>query len=209
MGALFAPTAVPRRGRGVIGFDLSALAAADTSFHGTGQLLIGFANVAGNKILRLAAKDFSSDVTQWETISALFSGWRGPAGTTDVHVAAYANLPETATDAKELAFVHARWNIGVGGRVDAAAAAGDIPAGQAIVTFACYRANDLSSEGYLVVDDCDAATQSCTTMQSSGELSNCIAGMQTDTAPTTDPSQAPLPLEAPEDPGVPTAMPKM
>jgi hypothetical protein len=198
---------LPRRGRGVIGFDLSAYAGVDASFHGTGQLLVGFAHVAGHKVLRFAAKEFSSDVTKWETVSALFSGWRGPLGGTDVRVAAYANLPETATDAKELGLLHARWHIGIGGRVDAAAAGGDVPADHAIVTFACYRVNDLGREGYLAVADCDATTQSCTAMQTDGQLSDCLPEFLTDETPDADPSTAPLPADAPEDPGLPTSMP--
>lgn len=206
MTGAFARGEVIRRGRGLIGFDLSAMASVSPSYKGTGQLLVAFAHVAGHKVLRFAAKDYSADVTQHDPVSALFSGWRGPLGGTDVRAAAYANLPDSATSAKELTLMHAQWRADIGGRVDAVAAGGDVPANHAIVAFACYRANQ-ADEGYLRVADCDAAALSCTPIATEGLLTNCIAGMQTDELPNTDPNVAPLPKDAPEDPGIPTVMP--
>ncbi len=207
MSGAFARGDEIRRGRGIVGIDLSNLASVDASFHGTGQVLVAFAHVAGHKILRFALKDFSADVTRWETVSALFSGWRGPLGGTDVRVAGYGNIESTATPAKELLVMHARWRADLGGRVDATAAGGDVPAGHGIVEFACYNAHNLATEGYLLVADCDVVAQSCSPVETTGVITNCLPDLQQDVAPSTDPNTAPLPAEAPEDPGVPTAMP--
>ena len=209
MAGAFARGDEVRRGRGVLGFDLSAFAMVDPTFHGSGELLIAFAHTSGHKVLRFAAKDFSSDVTQHETLSALFSAWRGPTGAADVRVAAYANLPGTATDKKELSLLHARWEAGVGGRVDAIAVDGDIVANQAIVAFACYRGTLANDEGYLLVASCDVTKQSCSPIETAGAIANCLPDEQTDQTPTADANLAPLPTAAPEDPGVPTSMPSL
>jgi hypothetical protein len=203
MTGTFARGEILRRGRGLLGFDLDNLAMLDSAFHGTGKLLVAFAHVAGHKILRMAGQDYSSDVSKWEPVSGLFAGWRGPLGGTDVRLLAYGNVESSPTAAKELVAFHGRWHPAIGGRVDAAAVKGDVPENHAILSFACYLNSDLSHEGYLRITDCDATAQSCTPIQIVGQITNCIPGLQEDEAPAADPNVAPLPPEAPEDPGMP------
>jgi len=199
MGGLFHQGDQPHRGEGVMGADLDKLASVDATFHGNGQLLVGFAHVLGYKILTYALHNFSPDVTQADPIDAVFWGWKGPLGEAHVKLAAYANLADTPTAAKELLLLHARWLPGVGGRADAIAAKGDVPDGHVIVANACWDRDGSDVDGYLIVRDCQATstTVGCTVIKTVGQLSNCAHGLDDEQLPPSDP------MDATQDPGAP------
>jgi hypothetical protein len=199
---------VARRGRGAMGIDLDKLSSIDPGIKGRGKLLVGFAHLLGFKVLKYALKGFTPDAAEFDPVDALFGGWRGPNGGTDVKVAVYANLTDTATSAKELAVLHARWLPGLGGRVDAAATFGDIPDGKALVAFACFNKDCSANGGYLSVSLCDKTIPgACSPVKEEGTPSACVKGLETADTPNADPSMDLTMSGAPENPAVPTAMP--
>jgi hypothetical protein len=200
MGGAFVKGDLPRRGTGVFGADLDKLASVDAAFHGNGQMLVGFAHVGGYKVLAYGLHNFSPDVTQFDPIDAVFSGWKGPLGEAHVRLAAYANIQDSPTPAKELVLLHARWLPGVGGRADAVAVAGDVPQGHAIVANSCWDRDGSDVDGFLRVRDCavdQIGDVSCTVIRTAGDPANCAVDEQ---LPTTDP------MNAPQDPGAPTTV---
>jgi hypothetical protein len=205
MGGLFHLGDQPRRGEGIFGADLDKLAAVDATFHGNGQMLVGFAHVGGYKVLAYGLKNFSPDVTQFDPIDAVFSGWKGPLGEAHVRLGVYANLADSPTDAKELVLLHARWLPGVGGRADAVAVAGDVPAGHAWVANSCWDRDLSDVDGFFLLRDCslDAlGLPSCTVIRAVGQPSSCAPDLADEQLPSKDP------MDTTQDPGAPTtAMP--
>jgi hypothetical protein len=198
---------LPHRGRGILGIDLDQLAAIDDTFHGSGQLLVGFAHVAGFKVLAYGLHQFSSDVTRFDPVDAIFSGWRGPLGDAHVRLALYSNLADTATPAKELLLLHARWLPLVGGRVDAVVTAGDVPAGHVLLASSCFNADldDGGPHGFLAVRDCAAGV--CTVIETAGAPANCAPDFGDEQLPPKDPMDPTLEPGAPAQPTLPSQMP--
>jgi hypothetical protein len=193
---------LPHRGRGVMGIDLDKLAAIDTTVHGAGQLLVGFAHVDGFKVLAYGLHGFTPDVSTFDPVDAVFSGWRGPDGATRVRVAAYDDLGGSPSPARELLLMHARWRPLVGGRVDAIVSAGDVPAGHVFQASACID-RDLD-EGFLIERDC-AVGGGCSVIRTAGSVSACFFGDEE--LPAADPMDPTLEPGAPENPSIPTSMP--
>lgn len=198
------------RGRGTMGADLDRLASIDSDFKGSGKLLVGFAHVAGYKVLAYGLSNFSPDVTKHDPIDAVFSGWRGPLGGTRVRLAVHANVEDSPTDAREIVVLRARWLPGFGGRADAVATQGDVPAGHFIVANSCWD-RDLNGgvSGFLLVRDCQPGLLSCTVMRAEGELKNCARGLEDEQLPPQTPTDPALETGAPEMPAIPPAMPSM
>jgi hypothetical protein len=208
MGGVIVPGDLPHRGRGAMGVDLDKLSTIDTTVTGRGQLLVGFAHVLGFKVLKYALHQFTPDPAQFAPIDALFGGWRGPQGRTEVKVAVHANLEGTATAAAELAVLHARWLPGVGGRVDAVATSGDVPAGKAVVAFQCFNKDCGVAGSFTLVSLCDiGAPASCVPVKTDGVPANCANGLTDDATPASDPMADQALSGAPEDPPLPSAMP--
>jgi len=201
MGGAFHQGDQPRRGEGVIGADLDKLASVDNTFHGNGQMLVGFAHVGGFKVLAYGLHQFSPDVTQFDPVDAAFWGWKGPLGEAHVKLAVYANLADTPTAAKELLLLHARWLPGVGGRTDAIAVGGDVPQGHAIAIDACWDRDGSDVDGFLLVRDCTASSggmASCSVIKTAGSPAHCALGDEE--LPAQDP------LDATQDPGAPKTL---
>ena len=199
----------PHHGRGIMGADLDKLATVDASFHGSGQLLVGFAHVSGFKVLAYGLHNFSPDVSQYEPVDAIFSGWKGPDGVARVRLAAYANIQDTPTDAKELSIMRARWLPGVGGRADAIAAKGDIPAGHVYVANACWDRDQSDVNGFYALRDCQVGflTTNCTVVKTAGQLTNCARGLDDEQLPPMDPMDPTQEQGSPEQPTIPSTMP--
>ena len=198
----------PHHGIGVMGADLDKYASVDSSYHGSGQLLVGFAHVAGYKALAYGLHNFSPDVTTFDPIDAVFSGWRGPLGTAHVRLALYDNFDGTPTAAKELLLMHARWLPLVGGRVDAIVTGGDVPAGNAYVANSCFDGN--FDEGFLLMRDCMAnstAPATCTIVKTSGSPSACVHDLADEELPPSSPTDPSLEPGAPTQPSLPSSMP--
>ena len=211
MGGLFAAGDLPHRGRGAMGVDLDKLALVDASFHGNGQMLVGFAHVSGYKVLAYGLKNFSPDVSTYDPVDAVFSGWRGPDGGARARLAVYANIADSATDAKELVLLRARWLPGVGGRADGLVTAGDVPAGHVLVANSCWSRDLTDVDGFYAIRDCSvgAVGPMCPVIKTAGKLSNCGRGLDAEDLPPatpTDPTQEP---GAPVEPAIPTSMPSM
>lgn len=210
MGGLYTVGLLPHRGRGVMGADLDKLATVDSQFHGAGQMLVGFAHVGGYKILAYGLKGFSPDVTTFDPVDAVFAGWRGPAGVTRVRVAAYANVADSPTAAKELTFLRARWLPGVGGRADARIRGGDVPAGRVLIVNSCWSRDLTDVDGFLLVRDCEAGhliPQGCTVVRTAGVPANCARDLATEELPPEDPTSPDPEAGAPESITPPSTMP--
>ncbi|HEY7954230.1 MAG TPA: hypothetical protein VII38_03020 [Polyangia bacterium] len=208
MGGVFQQGDLPHHGRGVMGVDLDKLASVDSDFHGNGQMLVGFAHVAGFKVLAYGLHNFSPDVTAFEPIDAIFSGWRGPDGAARVRLAAWTNLADSPTPAKELVVLRSHWLPGVGGRADGVATSGDVPAGHAYVANSCWDRNLSGVDGFYVLRDCSENNLdiNCTVLKTAGQLSNCAPGLDED-LPSADPMDPTLEPGAPAQPTIPSAMP--
>jgi hypothetical protein len=207
MGGLFHAGDQPHLGEGIIGADLDKLASVDSQFHGNGQMLVGFAHVQGFKILTYALHQFSPDVTQFDPVDAVFWGWKGPLGEAHVKLALYANLADTATAAKELLLLHARWLPGVGGRADALALGGDVPQGSVIAVNACWDRDGSDVDGFLLVRQCTGspAGVGCTVLKTAGSPANCK--LDDEELPAQDPMDATQDPGAPQTTTPPTSMP--
>lgn len=209
MAGVFQKGTEPHHGKGIMGVDLDKLASVDSTFHGSGQMFVGFAHVDGFKVLAFGLHNFSPDVTQFETVDAIFSGWKGPDGVARVRLAAYANIADTPTDAKELSILRARWLPGVGGRADALATAGDIPAGHVFVANACWDRDQSDVDGFYALRDCQIGSLSinCTIVKTAGQLSNCAKGLGDEQLPPTDPMDPTQEQGSPVQPSIPSQMP--
>jgi hypothetical protein len=211
MGGLFQAGDQPHRGRGAMGVDLDKLALVDASFHGNGQLLVGFAHVGGYKVLAYGLKNFSPDVNAYEPVDAVFSGWRGPDGGARVRLAVWANVDDSATDAKELVLLRARWLPGVGGRADGLVTSGDVPDGHVLVANSCWSRDLTDVDGFYAVRDCSvgAVGAMCPIIKTAGKLSNCARGLDDEELPPTAPSDPTQEPGSPEQPAIPASMPAM
>jgi hypothetical protein len=209
MAGLIKKGTEPHHGEGILGADLDKLATVDSTFHGSGQLLVGFAHVSGYKVLAYGLHNFSPDVSQFETVDAIFSGWKGPDGVARVRLAAYANIADTPTDAKELSILRARWLPGVGGRADALATAGDIPAGHVYVANACWDRDQSDVDGFYALRDCTigSLTINCTIVKTAGQLTNCAQGLGDEELPSSDPMDPTQEKGSPVQPSIPAQMP--
>jgi hypothetical protein len=209
MGGLFQLGDQPHHGTGGMGIDLDKLASVDADFHGNGQLLAGFAHVAGFKVLAYALHNFSPDVRTFDPIDAVYTGWKGPLGVAHVRLATYANVADSPTAAKELVLLHARWLPGIGGRADALVLGGDVPANHVYVVDSCWARDLTDVDGFYAIRDCqgDATSQSCTVIKTAGALANCVKDAGDEELPSSNPMDPTPEPGAPMNPSVPASMP--
>ncbi len=181
-GGLIRVGEVQRRGRGGVGVDCDALAAADSSVTCRGTLLIGFAHTdAGDKILNVGLGAYTPDPAASPPLDAVMFAWRQDDSANHARLIARSNLSATATPAPELVALKLTWLKDVGVRVDAAATGGDIPQGQVIVSNSCVGA-DLVTPG-------------------------CGAGLQTAAQPDPEAAASDPPEGMPEMPERPATVP--
>ena len=181
-GGLIQVGGLPRRGRGGLGIDCDALAAANASVTCRGSLLIGFAHTdAGDKILNVGLRAYTPDAAASMPLDAVMFAWRQDDRANHVRLVGRANLSGTASPALELVALKLTWLKDAGVRVDAAATGRDIPEGQVTI-----------------VDTCVAADLTTPT---------CARGLQTAAPANPDPIASDPPTGMPETPEMPTAMP--
>jgi hypothetical protein len=196
----------PRVARSTLGVDGDALAAADTSLHATGVLLLGATDDGTTNILRFRLKGYTPDSTMADPVDAAALGIRHDKDENQSRVVLKTNLAETPTDAQELVIVKLHWRKADGARADAVAVGGDVPAGQELRISTCVPASLSSADASTVSVTCDATDASCT---SSTSALMCSAAFQSDTPPTSDPIAEDVPANAPALPQVPTSVPNM
>ncbi|MBI3180663.1 MAG: hypothetical protein HYZ28_00725 [Myxococcales bacterium] len=201
--------ALPHRGRGTIGIDVDTLKSIDSSIKGAGKLFCGFAHVGDTKTLVYLLKGFTPDVSAVDPVSAAFVGHRlMPSKATRVRLAAKVNLGDSPTAAKEFIRARARYIPGVGGRADALATEGDVPAGKVYFGSACWDAQE--HEGFAILRLCNKGDLvNCTVVATRGDLSNCKPGVESAEAPPEDELDTTLEQGAPADGVVaPSGMPE-
>jgi hypothetical protein len=180
-GGLIRVGEVPRRGRGGLGVDCDAMSAVDSSVTCRGTLLIGFAHTdAGDKILNVGLRAYTSDPAASQPLDAAMFAWRQGDSANRARLVARANLPGTATPAAEIVALKLTWLKDVGVRVDAAATGGDLARGQVTTINSCVAADLLTP--------------------------TCGAGLQA-AAPNPDPTASDPPVGMPEMPEAPATMP--
>jgi len=198
-----------RRGVGGVGFDLDALSSVDPTVSAKGLLLAGFAHGPLGTTLRYRLKDFSRTAED-SPVSGLIAQVHLKSGFNRLRLAYYGNLPETATDAKELVLARVRHLRDLGGRADLLVTGGDVPEGSHYVVSECWTAGLEST--YRIVRDCPldgVGGEDCTVLSTTGEASACIKGLEAPELPPADPNAD---MAEPEDPNeaveVPAAMPE-
>lgn len=177
-----------RRGKGVAGFDLTALSAVDPEVQAHGVILAGFAHGALGTTLAYAAKDFARD-SATAPVNALLQEVHLKGGVNRVRLAYRGNVAGTATDAQELVLARVRHTRGVGGRSDVIATGGDVADGHAWVISQCWDA--ALSEGYRIVRDCsltDIGGTTCTEVTQRGQVSACSAAFAAAEFPPVEPN---------------------
>lgn len=179
MGGTFNKGAAAQRGTGVLGIDLDKLSSVDATITARGQLLLGFAQVNDSKVLRYHLENYTPNKDTVTPTSGSVTDLRIDSTSNDVRAVLVRNLSETATTAPETIVARLRWRNGTGGRVDAVATMGDIPADKVLVASACAPA-DLS------MGSVSSTTQLC----AKGDLTSCMpvsagtSDAQTLTCPT-------------------------
>lgn len=173
----------PHRGRGSLGIDFDALRSIDGAIKAQGKLFCGFAHVGESKVLIYVLKGFTPDIAVHEPISAAFVGHKNDiTRVRRVRLATKFNLKDSPTEAKEFVRMRARYIPGVGGRADALATGGDVPAGKAYLASACWDAQE--HEGFFVLRLCTLGQPaSCQVVATRGQPSNCRAGLQDEELP--------------------------
>jgi len=179
----------PRRGAGVMGFDLDALSAVDPTVVAQGQLLAGFRHGELGTSVAYAMRDFTRDPAVRPGVDALLRAVHLKDGFNRVRMAFRGNVEDTATAAEELVLARVRHQRGVGGRSDMIVLEGDVPTGTAMVVSQCWN-KELQS-GYRIVRSCPLdglGGDTCTVTATSGDLNACPALLKTPELPPTDPS---------------------
>jgi len=217
------------RGRGFLGIDLDAFAAALNApgaapvWKGAGKILVGFAHVGGAKALAYLLRDFDPDVTDAEpAVNAAFVGHRLGDGRTRVRIVGQGDLVVPAggvqgQSAKELLLSRAGWFPGRGGRAAVVVAGGDVPGAPASFLLGVSCFNLAQQEVYRDLFTCSAAAGCAPYLPGNpdldgtwrtGQPSLCALGTNVyddqDPPPATDPSST---VPEPEAPAVPEAPP--
>ena len=199
--------AVPRRGVGVVGFDLDALGALDATVAARGLVLAGFAHGELGTTVRYALRDFSRSEAL-EGIDALYDQVRLSAGVSRVRLAYRGDLAGSETSAEELVLARVRHQRGLGGRSDSLVSDGDVGDEEVRVVSQCWNA-ELESV-YRVVRSCplgEIAGEGCETLSSDGDVADCPSPFAEAELP---PQTADEPMSDDQDPNdvaVPSVMP--
>jgi hypothetical protein len=208
-GGLITVGDTPRRGKGVVGIDCGAMAAADSSLTCQGKLLIGFDDHDNDtKVLNVGVSNFTPDPNMVPALTADVSEWRQGTQAIHVRLAAKTNLAETATSAPESVVLKLFWMQNTGVRVDAIATGGDVPAGQVLKVDTCVPADLNQSEASTSAQLCNTDGTNCLAAAGSATAAlTCPAGMATADEPNSDPTAFDPPSGAPQMPAQPTAIP--
>jgi len=197
-----------RRGRGVVGVDLDALAAVDPTVGAQGKLLAGFAHGPAGTALAFGVRDFAryGDPTP---VDAALGGVHLRGGYNRVRLAYHGDLPETPTAAQETLLARVRHHRSEGGRADLLAFGGDIADGKFWVVSECWDSALAST--YRSVRECPGdgiGGERCVEQSSSGSAAACLADLRQAELP---PADAEAPMADPESPEqdlvAPTEMP--
>jgi hypothetical protein len=198
----------PRRGHGTIGLDLDALGAVDPTVTARGKLFAGFDHVAGGSVIGYRLKNFTPDPASEEPIDALAERVHLAQGVNRARLAYYGNLPETATDAKELLLARVRHERGVGGRADMLVTGGDVADGHVIVVSECW--DKALESGFRVVRDCPGdgiGGDRCQIVATRGDESACTAFATAELPPADANAAMPDPESVAGDVTPPDSMP--
>jgi hypothetical protein len=190
--------------RSTLGVDGDAIAAADTTMHSQGLLLMGASDDGTTNVLRFRLQGFTPDSTRADPLDAATIGVRHDAEENELRVVLKTNLEETETDAQELVIVKLHWRKADGARADAIAVGGDVPQGKELRLSTCVPASLDPAAASTVSASCDFTDASCTS--STSDLT-CPAAFESDTAPNSDPTADDAPADAPTLPQVPTSVP--
>jgi hypothetical protein len=190
--------AVLRRGRGVVGVDLDALGDVDPTVHARGKVLAAFAHGPAGTALAYGLHDFTRDASDTTPVDAAFQGVHLSDGFNRVRLAFHGNLPETATDAKELVLARVRHQRDAGGRADLLVTGGDIANGKVWLVSECWSAGLAST--YRIVRECPGdgiGGARCVEQSSKGEPAACSRELA---QPEFPPADAEEPMADPESP---------
>ena len=205
-GGLIRVGDVPRRGRGAVGVDCGAMAAADSAVTCRGMSLIGFAHTGdGDKILNVGLRGYTPDVNATAPLDAAVFGWRDGDDANKVRLIARTNLSGTASTAQETIAIKLAWRRDVGVRADAAATGGDIPPGQVVIVNTCVGADLYQGRAMTTTRTCRSDGTDCTTASGPAALA-CTGGLTAE-EPSPDAIASDPPAGMPETPEVPATMP--
>jgi hypothetical protein len=190
--------AVVRRGRGVVGVDLDALGDVDPTVQASGKVLAAFAHGPAGTALAYGLHDFARGADDSTPVDAAFQGVHLKGGFNRVRLAFHGNLPETATDARELVLARVRHHRGDGGRADLLVTGGDIANGKLWLVSECWSAQLAST--YRIVRECPGdgiGGARCIEQSSKGDPAACLHDFA---QPEFPPADAQEPMEDPESP---------
>jgi len=190
--------ALVRRGRGVVGVDLDALGDVDPTVHARGKVLAAFAHGAAGTALAYGLHDFTRGADDTTAVDAAFQGVHLTGGFNRVRLAFHGNLPETASDAKELVLARVRHHRGEGGRADLLVTGGDIANGKLWLVSECWSAQLAST--YRIVRECPGdgiGGARCVEQSSKGDPAACGRDLA---QPEFPPADAEEPMADPESP---------
>ncbi len=194
-----------RRGTGVMGVDCDALAAADSAITCRGQLLIGFSQPDGDKILTVVLQGYTVDPTVAAPLDANVAAWRIGDDANHIRIATRANLAGTATDAAETIIIKMSWLKDTGARADAVVTSGDVPSGQVIFINSCVGASLAAADVMTTSRQCASDHTGCTA-PIGGTLS-CPTGLTTIEEPNLDLTASDPPAGGITLPAAPTTLP--
>lgn len=187
-----------RRGHGVAGVDLDALADVDPTVNARGKVLAAFAHGPAGTALAYGLHDFTraDDSTP---VDAAFQQVHLASGFNRVRLAFHGNLPETASAAEELVLARVRHQREVGGRADLLVTGGDIANGKVWLVSECW--NTQLGSTYRSVRECPGdgiGGARCVEQLSKGEPSACARELATPEFPPADAEQPMADAESPE-----------
>jgi hypothetical protein len=194
-----------RRGTGALGIDCNELAAADSAITCQGQLLIGFSQPGGDKILNVVLRGYTVDPALAAPMDANVAAWRIDDNANHIRIATRANLASSATDAAETMIIKLSWLKDAGARADAVITDGDVPSGQAIFINSCVGASLSAADVMTTSRQCASDGSGCTA-PTGGTLS-CPSGLTTVDEPDLDLTVSDPPTGAPAMPAAPTSIP--
>jgi hypothetical protein len=181
----------PRRGSGIMGFDLDALTAVDPTVVAQGQLLAGFRHGELGTTVGYAMRDFTRNPSVRPGVDAILRAVHLKDGSNRIRMAFRGNVEGTATAAEELVLTRVRHLRGIGGRSDMVVLQGDVPAGTALVVSQCW--NKALQSGYRIVRSCPLdglGGETCSVTTTSGDPSACPTLLQVAELPPADPNAA-------------------
>jgi hypothetical protein len=197
-----------RRGTGVMGVDCDKLGAADSSVTCRGQLLMGYAEPSGDKVLRIVLKGYTVDPTMAMPMDAKIFAWRQGDEANHVRIATSANLAGSATATPEDMVIKLKFMKDVGARADAVVTGGDVPSGQAIFINSCVGPSLTAADTVTTSRQCSRDGTGCTTLTgTTGAAATCPSALGDADEPDPDPNASDPPDGAPSAPDAPGSVP--